>query len=188
MQTSSAALGAAQARGVPAGTLVEAGQTRAQVGRVARVGGHLCQPPRDFAQRLRPPGCTGLRLQLVMPVGGQTGRWAEPPPAAPDHREPWLRGTCLPCRTSCLSAPCPGCGRARRAPRGGVRHHGEVVALVTPVLGQCDARVDGGLPRRHGHVAGVGHLRWAEAVRAAQGQTACMPRERHAVCTRGSLH
>mmetsp|Transcript_35117 Transcript_35117/g.87523 ORF Transcript_35117/g.87523 Transcript_35117/m.87523 type:complete len:342 (+) Transcript_35117:341-1366(+) len=44
---------------------------------------------------------------------------------------------------------------------GGVGHHGDVHAHVAQVLGQRDARVDGGLARRHGHVGGVGHERGA---------------------------
>ena len=42
--------------------------------------------------------------------------------------------------------------------RGAVGHHADVHAHVSHVFGQCDARVDGCLARRHGHVGGVGHL------------------------------
>ena len=54
------------------------------------------------------------------------------------------------------------CRRSRGArlgpAAGGVGHHGKVVALVAPILGQRDARVDAGLARGHRHVARVGHL------------------------------
>jgi len=49
------ALGRPQAQAA-AGALVEGGQARAQVGRVARVGRHLGEAPRDLAQRLGPAG------------------------------------------------------------------------------------------------------------------------------------
>mmetsp|Transcript_16908 Transcript_16908/g.42446 ORF Transcript_16908/g.42446 Transcript_16908/m.42446 type:complete len:669 (+) Transcript_16908:112-2118(+) len=45
--------------------------------------------------------------------------------------------------------------------RGGVCHHGEVVAHVAEVLGERDAGVDGRLARCDGHVGGVGHQRGA---------------------------
>jgi hypothetical protein len=37
-----------------------------------------------------------------------------------------------------------------------VGHHGHVVAYVAEALGECDARVDGGLASRHRHVRDVG--------------------------------
>ena len=84
-----------------------------------------------------------------------------------------------------ISRSASACGRGRSEPPGaargaavqagarpsggGVGHHGEVVAHVAVVLGDCDAGVNGRLPRCHWHVGGVGDLDGVFIMWAATG-------------------
>ncbi len=166
------ALGGAQAHDAPS-TLIEGRQPRRQVCRVARVCGHFCQTPRYLTQRLHSScqlvgmltECTVL-VRLVPDVAvnadrslaltqlGIHGDSSSSYTSRLSNPGMGIYRDDVRCRSRYLQGGLPYLGPSR----GGVCHHGEVVALVSPVLCQGDACVNGRLPRCHRHVGCVGHL------------------------------
>mmetsp|Transcript_21765 Transcript_21765/g.47810 ORF Transcript_21765/g.47810 Transcript_21765/m.47810 type:complete len:441 (-) Transcript_21765:140-1462(-) len=116
------------------------GGCRDRIGEVATRGRHS---PNDGDAPLASWAAQASHLTRTLVKGGETGAK--------------ICGVSAVCRHFCQATG--NLTKGLGPTRCGVRHHTEVVALVTEVLRQRDTGVDGSLASCHGHVGGVRHQR-----------------------------